>query len=359
MIPAPPEIPRPVPRGPNPAVPPSHAPQSRAPQSVPRAVSCPAQSRAPQSRAHPGSASPQPSRHKLAPRLTTQTSPTLPPRPKRFRPTTPPRSVRPHPTSRQFLPALPPVPGPCQPPLGGAPFHPRLTTRTLRHASSPARACALPPAPCAMRLRPPVPAPFHPRQLTPLCPSYARRLSRAVDYTCASRSAPCLPRPPHTTTRWGTCRSNNSMNVTLYLIDSVERHIHGKSARGVAWRLGLAVDVRMAQRVVPVRGSRLVPVRGADWYRSGGADWYRSGDQTGPRGASLGIVPSTPPDGPVGDSEDPAPSVGNVKSRPFGESYRTVRWAGSRGYEPGSGRGRACMATLELRILRRFAWSCG
>ena len=119
----------------------------------------------------------------------------------------------------------------------------------------------------------------------------------------------------------------------------------------MAWRLRLAVDVRLVQRVVPVRGSRLVPVRGADWYRSG--------DQTGPRGASLGIVPSTPPDGPVGDSEDPAPSVGNVKSRPFGESYRTVRWAGSRGYEPGSGRGRACMATLELRILRRFAWSCG
>src|SRR6185437_801261 len=152
---------------------------------------------------------------------------------------------------------------------------------------------------------------------------------------------------------------------------------------------GAAGGTGQGSRLVPVRGadwyrsgeqtgtgqgSRLVPVRGADWYRSGeqtgtgqgsrlvpvrGADWYRSGDQTGPRGASLGIVPSTPPDGPVGDSEDPAPSVGNVKSRPFGESYRTVRWAGSRGYEPGSGRGRACMATLELRILRRFAWSCG
>jgi len=48
-----------------------------------------------------------------------------------------------------------------------------------------------------------------------------------------------------------------------------------------------------------------------------------------------------------------------VKSRPFGVSYWTVRWAGSGGYEPGPGRGGACMATLELRILRRFAWSCG
>src|SRR6185312_8720968 len=139
--------------------------------------------------------------------------------------------------------------------------------------ASPARRRAFPPPPYRPHLAPCVFARpclrLSARPLTPLCPSYARRLSRAVDYTCASRSAPCLPRPPHTTTRWGTCRSNNSMNVTLYLIDSVERHIHGKSARGVAWRLGLAVDVRMAQRVVPVRGSRLVPVGGPDWSSRG------------------------------------------------------------------------------------------
>ena len=75
------------------------------------------------------------------------------------------------------------------------------------------------------------------------------------------------------------------MNVTLYLIDSVERHIHGKSARGAAWRLRLAVNVRMTQRVALVRGAGY------------------------PRGrSSLGIVPSTPPNGSVGDSEDPAPT---------------------------------------------------
>ena len=55
----------------------------------------------------------------------------------------------------------------------------------------------------------------------------------------------------------GICRSNNSMNVALYLIDSVERHIHGKSARGAAWRLRLAVNVRRTQRVALVRGAGL------------------------------------------------------------------------------------------------------
>src|SRR6185312_13551033 len=102
---------------------------------------------------------------------------------------------------------------------------------------------------------------------------------------------------------------------------------------------------------------------GAAGGTGGGAGWYRSGEQACPRGRpSLGIVPSTPTNGSVCDPEDLAPTrawLGDEKSRPFGESYRTVRWAGLRGYEPGSGRGGACMATLELRILRRFAWSCG
>src|SRR5262249_4292108 len=42
------------------------------------------------------------------------------------------------------------------------------------------------------------------------------------------------------------------------------------------------------------------------------------------------------------------------KPRPFGVSYRSVGWAVSRRREPGSGRGGACLATLELRIPRRF-----
>jgi hypothetical protein len=241
MIPAPPEIPAPS----------SQGPKSRSP-----AVSCPAVPCA----AVPCPAVPCPPGLGVTPAVPPQTrpkandpgTPTLPPRHKRFRPTTPPRS-------RSASPHPPPVPSPRRlrfPALAGpawrrafppSPFHPHLAPCVF------ARPC--------LRLSA--------RPLTPLCPSYARRLSRIVDYTCASGSAPCLPRPPHPTTRWGICRSNNSMNVALYLIDSVERHIHGKSARGVAWRLWLAVDVRMAQRVVPVRGSRLVPVGGADWSSRG------------------------------------------------------------------------------------------
>src|SRR6185312_1127750 len=106
-----------------------------------------------------------------------------------------------------------------------------------------------------------------------------------------------------------------------------------ESQLAAAWRLRLAVNVRRTQRVALVRGAGL----------SSGAPVARhrvehAADRAGRR-----------------DSEDPAPTPrlawGDVKSRPFGESYRAVRWAGSRGYEPGSGRGRACMATLELRIL--------
>ena len=67
----------------------------------------------------------------------------------------------------------------------------------------------------------PVPARPHPAR-----PSYARRLS------CHRRLCLCVPlgtmliSAPSHHNPMGTCPSNNSMNVALYLIDSVERHIH-------------------------------------------------------------------------------------------------------------------------------------
>jgi len=48
---------------------------------------------------------------------------------------------------------------------------------------------------------------------------------------------------------------------------------------------------------------------GAAGGTGGGAGWYRSGEQACPRGRpSLGIVPSTPTSGSVGDPEDPGPT---------------------------------------------------
>jgi len=89
--------------------------------------------------------------------------------------------------------------------------------------------------------------------LPELCTSAVafRRLRLCVTLGTMLTSAPSHHNPT------GICRSNNSMNVALYLIDSVERHIHGKSARGAAWRLRLAVNVRRTQRVALVRGAGL------------------------------------------------------------------------------------------------------
>jgi len=321
MIPAPPEIPAPS----------SQGPKSRSPAVSCPAVSCPAVP----CPAVPCPAVPCPPGLGVTPDVPPQTrpkandpgTPTLPPRHKRFRPTTPPRS-------RSASPHPPPVPSPRRlrfpalaGPLGGAPFHPRLSTRTLRHASSPARACAFPPARwrlfvramhvgCRVPSTTPVRHARHHAYLGPLTPQPDGYLSLEQFHECGA-----LPnrfsRAPH------------SLKV---------------SSRG-----GVAAGVSGGREDGAAGGTG-----------QGGADWYRSGERACPRGRpSLGIVSSTPPNGSVGDSEDPAPSVGEREIRPFGESYRTVRWAGSRGYEPGSGRGRACMATLELRILRRFAWSCG
>lgn len=79
-------------------------------------------------------------RPQLAPRLTTQTSPTLPPRHKRF-----PQRLHPFPPgltppAASSPPAVPPVPGPLPAPLGGAP-----STRSTR---------AFPPAPLRSELCP-------------------------------------------------------------------------------------------------------------------------------------------------------------------------------------------------------------
>ena len=251
MIPAPPEIPRPVPRGPNPAVPPSRAPRSLVPRSLVPRSPCPAV-RAPKSRAHPGSASPQPSRHKLAPRLTTQTSPTLPPRHKRFRPTTPPRS-------RSASSHPPPVPAraasgsrPLPAPLGGAPFHPRLTTRTLRHASSPARACAFPPAPADA-------------SLPELCTSAVacRRLHLCVTLGAMLTSAPSHHNPMGylSLEQFHECdalpnrfsRAPHSWKVSSR--GGVAAGVSGGREDGAAGGTG--------------QGSRLVPVGGPDWSSRG------------------------------------------------------------------------------------------
>ena len=178
----------------------------------------------------------------------------------------PPRiSAPPRPAARRALPRPSPRREAHRPQLA-----PRLTTQTsppFRHATRDS----------AQQLHSP----------PELCTSAVafRRLRLYVVLGTMFTSAPSHHNPT------GIFRSNNSMNVALYLIDSVERHIHGKSARGAAWRLRLAVDVRMAQRVVPVgeqagtgQGGRLV-------------FWGRP---------SLGIVPSTPTNGSVGDPEDPA-----------------------------------------------------
>jgi hypothetical protein len=271
MIPAPPEF-RPPRREcrPRPAASaaPAPAPSPRpSPRRKSRADPRPAASPAPTLAAKPA---PRGHRPQLAPRLTTQTSPTLPPRHKRFRPTTPP------------------------------PFLPGLTPPAL----------AMP-----VGCRAPSTLPVHPARhhayLSPLTPQPDGYLSPEQFNECGA-----LP-------------------------DRFSRAPHSLKASS---RGGVAAEV------------------------SGG----REDDAAGGTGQGSGIIPggtrrsaSCRARRRIGRSatlktpRHAAPSPGDVKFRPFGESYRTVRWAGSRGYGPGSGRGRACMATLELRILRRFAWSCG
>jgi len=169
-------------------------------------------------------ASPGAHRPQLAPRLTTQTSPTLPPRHKRFPHGSTAVPAQPPPT-RQF-PALPaassrpaPVAAPRPPPVP-RPRPPRSAARLP--------APAFPPAPVSG------PGPRPPRSAARLSVHGRCRLfPRAMPVGCRMPStapvlpaAPYSPQPLHTTPRQGICRSNNSMNVAFYLIDPVERHIH-------------------------------------------------------------------------------------------------------------------------------------
>jgi hypothetical protein len=218
-----------------------------------------------------------------------------------------------------------PVPArPAPAPLGGVPFHPRPPT-CLRPAPS------APSARLLLRLSPRPPAP----------------LPRSMPVGCRMPSTtPVSNRPHHAylgplTPQPGGCLLLEQFNECGVLPDRFGRAPHSLKTRS--------------------RGGVTAGVSGGREDDSADGTGQGSGLASGIR-PLLGAVSSTPPDGLVGAPDDPAPRRafrGDVKSRPFGESYRAVRWAGSRGYEPGSGRGRACMATLELRILRRFAWSCG
>ena len=260
MIPAPPRISAPPRRESRPRPSPAVSPAPR-----PRPAASPAPTFAP-----PRGPPPEAHRPQLAPRLTTQTSPTLPPRHKRFRPTTPP----------PFLPGL-------TPPARAMPVGCRVpSTMPVRHAR-------------------------HHAYLSPLTPQPDGYLSLEQFNECGA-----LPN------RFG--RAPHPLKVSSR--GGVAAEVSGGREDDAAGGTG--------------QGSGIVP---------GGA--RRSASCRARRRMGRSATLKTP--------RHAAPSLGDVKSRPFGESYRTVRWAGSRGYEPGSGRGRACMATLELRILRRFAWSCG
>jgi hypothetical protein len=212
-------------------------------------------------------------------------------------------------------------------PLGGAPFHPRLSTRTLRHASSPARAA--PSRPHADASLP---------ELCTLAVAY-RRLHLCVTLGTMLTSAPSHHNPMG-------YLSLEQFHECGALPNRFSRAPHSWK---VSSRGGVAAGVSGGREDGAAGGTGQ---GGADWYRSGGSRLVLAGRRSASCRARRRM-------GRSATLKTPRLAWGNVKSRPFGESYRTVRWAGSRGYEPGSGRGRACMATLELRILRRFAWSCG
>jgi len=158
---------------------------------------------------------------------------------------------------------------------------PRLTTQAsppFRHAT---RDSAQPPHP---RSRPTSPRPPPVPRPAPACassPSYPRLLSCTVDYTCVLGShhaylSPLTPQPDG----YLSLEQFNERGVLPHRFGRAPRSL--KVSSRVAWRLRLAVDVRMTQRVAPVR------------------DWAR------PRGRpSLGIVSNSLLNESVGDSEDP------------------------------------------------------
>jgi hypothetical protein len=159
---------------------------------------------------------PRPAARPAPPRVPGAPAPRSIARPPRSRPSPRPalRSIaRPPPVAALALLA----PRPAQPMAHPDKLAPRLTT--------PAP-LALPPRPTdsIQRLHlPPGPVPFRPAPATsarsralppgpvPLRRSHSRRLPHAIDYMCASPSAPCLPQSSHTTTPMGTCRAHRRM----------------------------------------------------------------------------------------------------------------------------------------------------
>jgi len=237
-------------------------------------------------------ASPGAHRPQLAPRLTTQTSPTLPPRHKRFPHGSTAVPAQPPPT-RQF-PALPaassrpaPVAAPRPPPVP-RPRPPRSAARLPAPAFPPAPVSGPGPRPPARRRA------FRPRPLPPLPLSYARRLSHAIDCTCAPRRTILTSAPSHhTSTGYLPFEQFNECGVLPDRSGRVPHSLKVSSRGGVAAEVG---------------GGR----------EDGAAGGTGQGEQTGTgrgaglssRVASLGIVLRTPPDGSVGDCETPrrAPS---------------------------------------------------
>ena len=199
-------------------------------------------------------------RPQLAPRLTTQTSPTLPPRHKRFPPTAPPVPARPHPTRRQFPARGASGSRPLARPLRRAfhPRRPRLSTRAFPPPRLSTRASSLGAMPgcCRVSSTMLVRRARHHAYLSTLTP-------QPDGYLCLEQSNECGSLPH----RFG--RAPHSLKV---------------SSRG-----GVAAGV------------------------SGGREDDAAGDTAQGSGLvlggrpSLGIVLGTPPNGLVGDSEDLAP----------------------------------------------------
>ena len=157
----------------------------------------------------------------------------------------PRRESRPRPAVSSAPALAPPRDLPCPGPHPAARPAPRGSSPATRPKANDADISTLPPR--HQRFRPTTR--LSARAMHVGCRVSSTRL--CVTLGTMLTSAPSHHKPD------GICRSNNSMNVALYLIDSVERHVHGKSARGAAWRLRLAVNVRRTQRVALVRGAGL------------------------------------------------------------------------------------------------------
>jgi hypothetical protein len=226
-------------------------------------------------------ASPGAHRPQLAPRLTTQTSPTLPPRHKRF------------PHGSTAVPAQPPPTAsspPCPPPVPARPQLPPPARRRFPAPGRPARRRAFPPPPFRPRLSAPAfpPAPvsgpgprpparrraFRPRPLPPLPLSYARRLSHAIDCTCAPRRTILTSAPSHhTSTGYLPFEQFNECGVLPDRSDRVPHSLKVSSRGGVAAEVGggredgAAGGTGQGEQTGTGSGSRLVLAGGVARHR--------------------------------------------------------------------------------------------